>query len=152
MPVLIRDAGELDALGISVLLQELGYDVDPKDASARITAIASSADSNVVVAVDDRVIAGLISSHVIPLLAEGGCFVRITALCIAEGHWNRGIGRALVEEIEKRAKAVGARLIEVSSGRRPERAAAHSFYPTLGFVDAAHSSSIYRKDLLPDTA
>ncbi len=105
-----------------------------------------------VIAVDDRVIAGLISSHVIPLLAEGGCFVRITALCIAEGHRNRGIGRALVEEIEKRAKAVGARLIEVSSGRRPERAAAHSFYPTLGFVDSAHSSLIYRKDLSPDTA
>ncbi len=150
MPVLIRDAGESDALGISVLLQELGYDVDPKDSSVRIT--ASSADSDVVIAVDDRVIAGLISSHVIPLLAEGGCFVRITALCIAEGHRNRGIGHALVEEIEKRAKAVGARLIEVSSGRRPERAAAHSFYPTLGFVDSAHSSLIYRKDLSPDTA
>ena len=119
---------------------------------ADLRAIWSDQASGVVVAVDDRVIAGLISSHVIPLLAEGGCFVRITALCIAEGHRNRGIGRTLVEEIEKRARAVGARLIEVNSSRRPERAAAHSFYPTLGFVDSAHSSLIYRKHLSPDTA
>jgi hypothetical protein len=42
---------------------------------------------------------------------------------------------------------MGASLLEVSSGRRPEREAAHAFYPALGFVDSSDASVVYRKRL-----
>ena len=43
--------------------------------------------------------------------------------------------------------AWGCDLLEVSSGRRPERDAAHAAYRAAGFADAADRSVRYRKEL-----
>ncbi len=144
----VRDADPSDAKDISRLVQQLGYDVYSEELRDRLAIQQGAGGSDIVVAVHEGAIVGVIAcSHAIPRLAEGGCFVRITVLAVAENHRGQGVGRLLVEEIERRAKAVGASLIEVSSGRRPEREAAHSFYPALGFVDLSDSSVVYRKQL-----
>ncbi len=148
MTILARDADSSDAKDISRLLHQLGYDVGPEEVSKRLALQTGAGGSDIVVAVDEGAIVGVIScSHAIPLLAEGGCYVRITALAVAEDQRGQGVGRVLVGEIERRANAIDASLIEVSSGRRAEREAAHSFYPALGFVDYSDGSVLYRKQL-----
>ena len=143
MSVTTRNACPLDAEAVCALLGELGYAADPQVARKRL----NEADADVVVAERDGVVVGLVGYHAIPLIAEDGCFVRITALCVTDGERGRGTGRALVEEVELRARLLGASELEVSSGRRAERDAAHAFYPALGFDDVMADSAVYRKPL-----
>lgn len=146
MALLVRDAAPSDAGDVSRLLRELGYPVEPDEVRDRLATQTGASD--VLVAVDEDALVGVIAcSRAVPLLAEGGGLVRITALAVTAGVRRGGVGRALVEEVERRAGARGASLLEVSSGRRPERAAAHGFYQALGFADAADRSVVYRKPL-----
>ena len=143
MSVAVRDAAASDAKAVVALLAELGYPVDEAFAHKRLGATGPG----VLVAERQGQVVGVIGYHPIPLIAEDGCFVRITALSVAESERGRGAGRALVAEVERRARALGASELEVSSGRRAERDAAHAFYPALGFADSAETSVVYRKPL-----
>jgi ribosomal protein S18 acetylase RimI-like enzyme len=143
----LRQASSADSSAISVLLRQLGYDVPPTTMAKRLadarvrerTLLAQSKGGEVV---------GLIAySQPISRLAEGGSFIRITTLVVDETARGAGVGRALVSAVEQRAKAEGAALTEVSSGRRDDRAAAHKFYPSLGYEDIGSKSVIYRKTL-----
>ncbi len=92
----------------------------------------------------------MITAHVIPLLAEDEpSFVRITALSVSPCVARHGIGRRLVAFVERAARERGIGLMEVSSGRRKERDAAHRFYSSLGFHDSAAVSVRYWKRLEP---
>jgi len=101
----------------------------------------------ILLACDDGRPVGLISCHPVPLLAEGGAFVRITALAVAAEHQGKGIGRRLVEEVERLAVGWDAMTVEVSSGKKPAREAAHQFYPALRYRSASVESVVYRKTL-----
>jgi GNAT superfamily N-acetyltransferase len=105
----------------------------------RLGRAAASPDDLVAVAVDEAAaVVGFVGAHVVPLLAEADPgFVRITALGVAAPLARHGIGRRLMEMVEYVALDRGLHLLEVSSGRRPERDAAHGFYPALGFEDTA---------------
>ncbi len=143
MSVAVRDATASDAVAVVDLLAELGYPVDEASAEKRL----ATSGSGVLVAERGGSVVGVIGYHAIPLVAEDGCFVRITALSVTKSERGRGAGRALVAMVERRARALGALELEVSSGRRPERDAAHAFYPALGFADVAPASIVYRKPL-----
>ncbi|MGH3010697.1 MAG: GNAT family N-acetyltransferase [Gaiellaceae bacterium] len=67
-----------------------------------------------------------------PLLHEDGSWCRLSALVVDERSRRAGVGRKLVAEIEQRVRAAGCRYLEVTSGERPEREAAHAFYEALG--------------------
>lgn len=93
-------------------------------------------------------IVGVLSVAAIPLLAEAAAtMIRVTSLSVATSARRQGIARALVEAAEQRAEDLGATIVEVSSGRRRERAAAHRFYPALGFEDTSQASVRYWKAL-----
>jgi ribosomal protein S18 acetylase RimI-like enzyme len=55
----------------------------------------------------------------------------------------RGIGRALVRDVEERLRARGARLLVVETSARPDYAAARSFYARSGYVEAARVRDFY---------
>jgi GNAT superfamily N-acetyltransferase len=136
----IRDARLEDAHLIAGLLGELGYPAVPSAVRERLAGLGR----------EDRVLLcehGFVSLHRVPLLAEGGCCAQITALVVSESRRGAGVGRALVEAAEATARAWGCALLEVSSGRRGERAAAHRFYPALGFEDSHKHSVRYWKRL-----
>jgi GNAT superfamily N-acetyltransferase len=136
----IREARLEDAAFISALLVQLGY---PAESIAVRERLAALGDEDRVLVCED----GFVSLHRVPLLAEGGCCARITALVVSESHRGAGVGSALVEAAESTARSWGCALLEVSSGRRPERAAAHRFYPALGFEDSSRESVRYWKRL-----
>lgn len=64
-----------------------------------------------------------------------------------------GVGNDGGRRLEPRtalARQRSAILVEVSSGRRPEREAAHRFYAALGYRDTAGAHVRYRKRLEPE--
>lgn len=146
---LVRPAITDDADAVATLIADLGYSISIKTVRQRLATSASSLDDVVAVAIQypDSIV-GVISAHVIPLLAEQEAGVmRITALSVSPNSVRNGVGRRLVDFVEYAARQRRIRLLEVSSGRRPERAAAHRFYPSLGFHDSAASSVRYWKPL-----
>jgi GNAT superfamily N-acetyltransferase len=136
----IREATPGDAAAVAVLLAELGYPSEAAAVEARLRALT---DADAVLLADE----GLIAMHRIPRIAEGGAFARITALVVAPAARGCGIATALLAAAEERAQEWGCDLLEVSSGRRPERAPAHAFYWAAGFTDAAERSTRYWKRL-----
>lgn len=136
----IRPATADDSGEIARLLTALGYPATPDQARERLSALEES---------DCVLIAegGLVALHRVPRLAEGSPLGRITALAVAPERRGRGVGRALLSAAETVARGWGCAVLEVSSGRRPERDAAHAFYRATGFHDAAAESVRYWKPL-----
>jgi GNAT superfamily N-acetyltransferase len=141
--VTIRDAQPGDAPGLARLLAELGYPSEEKRILERVQAFGGEPESFLLVA-DDGELAGLASATVIPLLHADGAWCRLSALVVAESHRRRGIARALVAEVERRALAAECRYLEVTSGERPGREAAHAFYESLGLEQVSRR---YLKEL-----
>ena len=78
------------------------------------------------------------------LLHEDGSWCRLSALVVGEQSRRAGIGRKLVAAVEERARAAGCRYLEVTSGERPEREAAHAFYEAIGLEQVSRR---YLKEL-----
>jgi ribosomal protein S18 acetylase RimI-like enzyme len=146
-PPSIRHAVERDASAVQQLMAALGYPDPEEDLRARIATFTESHGDELLVAVVHDEVVGLVAVNMAPLFAEGGMFARITALVVSEDHRHSGIGRSLVLEAERRAIAAGCALMQVNSGRRPERAEAHRFYRALGYADASKHHAHYEKDL-----
>ena len=72
---------------------------------------------------------------------------RLTSLVVAAEVRDQGVGRRLVEAAETWAVQHGCDRIQVSSGRRPEREAAHAFYTAFGYEDTRSHHVLYAKDL-----
>jgi GNAT superfamily N-acetyltransferase len=136
----IRPAVPEDAAVIAELLAALGYPATPDEVRQRLS---THDDSDCVLLTEG----GLIALHRIPRLAEGDILTRITALVVAAEHRGKGVGRALLRAGEEVASQWGSHLLEVSTGRRPERGDAHRFYPDQGFEDAGTHSVRYWKRL-----
>ena len=136
----IRAARTDDCGEIAELLTALGYPTTADQARGRL----STLDESDCVLITDG---GVIALHRVPMLAEGTPMGRITALAVAPERRGRGVGRALLAAAEDVACGWGCTVLEVSSGRRPERDAAHAFYRSTGFHDAATESVRYWKPL-----
>ena len=140
----LREARPEDAPALAVLLAELGYPNSVEPLRARLRAFAADPSSFVLIAVEADGVLGLASASVLPLLHEDGSWCRLSALVVGEGSRRAGIGRKLVAEVEERARAAGCRYLEVTSGERPEREAAHAFYEALGLEQVSRR---YLKEL-----
>ena len=140
----IREADARDVPAVRALLAELGYADDLPRVAGRVEELGRDSASLLLVAEGDGAIVGLASATTIPLLHEEGRWCRLSALVVTEGRRRGGAGRRLVEEIEARARAQGCRYLEVTSGERPERAAAHALYEALGLEQVSRR---YLKEL-----
>ena len=140
----VRDARAADAAALTGLLAELGYPECGGLLPERLRDFADDAASFVLVAEDAGRVLGLASASVMPLLHEDGSWCRLSALVVTGDSRRAGVGRALVAEVEARARARGCRYLEVTSGERPEREAAHGFYRALGLEEVSRR---YLKEL-----
>ncbi len=140
----VREAGDGDGGGVAALLAELGYPDEPDRVRARLALVRADPGSFVLVAEDGGSLAGLASASVMPLLHEEGRWCRLSALVVAERSRRAGVGRSLVAAVEERARAAGCRYLEVTSGERREREAAHAFYAAHGLEQVSRR---YLKEL-----
>ncbi len=143
----VRTAAPSDAEAVAGLLTQLGYHASKVEAAERLALLAGHPGAHVLVADSPQGVVGVVSFQVIPMLAEGGSFARITALAVDRTQWRKGVGSLLLAAAGHAARNAGCTLVEVSSGHRPERDAAHAFYRAHGYHDTAHRSTRYWKRL-----
>lgn len=143
----VRGASLDDADQLAALLAELGYPATGAAIRRRLEHFRGSDRDMVVIAESDAGLLGMLSASVTPLVAADEPLARITALVVKQTFRTAGVGRQLVSEAEQWAISAGCSLIQVTSGRRAERAAAHRFYPRLGYRDAGDDEVLYEKRL-----
>ena len=142
-----RDATVADADELCRLLTQLGYPTTPARIAATLPAASRDRGAVVIAESDNGGLAGFVAYQIVYFFEDAAPRCRITALAVDHQARRRGVGRTLLDEVEHRARACGCTEIEVSSARRPERDAAHRFYPVAGFADAAATSAFYSKRL-----
>lgn len=128
----IRPAEFTDAVKIAALLQQLGYVVPVTLVEKKIAILAGSPTDLVLVAVQDGIVAGIISLHTTELFHTHGRIGRITSLVIDSDQRGIGIGQLLVDAADQFFISNGCVRAEVTSGdHRPE---AHAFYEAQGYM------------------
>lgn len=129
----LRSASLFDADDVAALLTELGYPCDTEDAAQRIHTIMDNDRQALVVARVDGVVAGLVALDFMYYLPLDTVTCRINALVVTSSARGHGLGRQLLREAERRARAGGAARLELTSGS--QRTDAHAFYRACGFGD-----------------
>ncbi len=145
--VSVRPATLDDSESIADLLTQLGYSATRACIETRLHAITDSNDGEVTVAELRGSVVGVASYHVTPRLADDRPYCRITAFVVDERYRRLRVGSSLVAWIERQAVDTGCDVMEVTSGRRPERDAAREFYKRLGFEDSGRTTARYLKRL-----
>lgn len=129
----LRSATPMDADDVAALLTALGYPCERADALERISAIIDNDRQVLVVARLAGRVCGLIALDFMYYLPLGTYTCRVTALVVTPEAQGRGLGRLLLREAERRARAGGAARIELTSGS--QRTDAHAFYKACGYSD-----------------
>ena len=129
----LRLASMQDADDVASLLTQLGYPCDRRDAAERIASVSDTDRQVLILARRDGVVCGLIGLDFMYYLPLGTFTCRVTALVVTQEAQGRGLGRQLLREAERRARAGGAARIELTSGS--QRVDAHAFYKACGYSD-----------------
>jgi N-acetylglutamate synthase-like GNAT family acetyltransferase len=140
---MIRDARAADADRLAELSGALGYPVESEVVRQRIERILSRPAHMLVVAETADGVVGWIHAAEQDVL-EAGRSCEILGLVVADNQRGLGIGRALVEAVERWAMKAGLKEISVRSNI--VRAESHPFYEQLGFV-RLKTQHVYRKKI-----
>jgi GNAT superfamily N-acetyltransferase len=125
-----RDADPDDAGWMAAALTDEGYPAGSSDLARRLDSFVGPG-SVVLIAERDGARLGFVAWHVLPRLEREDPVVRVIALVVDAGARERGVGAALLAEVERIARRAGAGYIEVTSGHhRPE---ATHLYEHMGF-------------------
>lgn len=144
--LVVRDAASDDVATVARLWEELGHSLSQGHVADQLRVHRSRESAGALVAERDGVVIGF-ASYQSTSGFEPGRICQLTSLVVTEEHRRMGVGQAILEEVERRARDAGCSLLWLMSGRRPEREAAHRFYPALGFKDACSHHAFYAKEL-----
>jgi GNAT superfamily N-acetyltransferase len=128
------------------LAAELGYPAELEAFAHRVRTILQRPDDHLLLVAqqhDDGTVYGWIQGHAAEFL-ESGRRADIVGLVVSSAVRRRGVGRALVEQVEVWAKSIGADRIGVRSN--VQRIESHLFYPALGY-HAVKTQIAYRKEI-----
>ena len=120
------------------LVSQLSSSGSPPDAEA-LEAIVASDSVVLLVAVSEGVIVGALA--LVLFRIPTGLRAWIEDVVVDEAARGRGIGEALNRAAIERARAAGARTVDLTS--RPRREAANRLYSRLGFVE--RETNVYRR-------
>ncbi len=129
----IRKASLDDSSEIARLMTQLGYPTSIVEMHERLVVILSHPDYSTFVVESSGTIVGMVGACVGYSYETNGPYGRIAALIVDESWRSRGIGAALVKEVERWLGERGADAIVVNS--RQHRHEAHRFYKRLGYEE-----------------
>jgi ribosomal protein S18 acetylase RimI-like enzyme len=129
----IRDARPSDAQALAILIGQLGYPTSAEAIVGRLERLLPSGTDRVVVAELGAEIVGLACLHTSFSVAYDEPAAKLSAIVVDELHRRRGIGEALVQEMEREAKRQGCGLIFLTTAAH--RDDAHAFYERIGFEE-----------------
>jgi GNAT superfamily N-acetyltransferase len=127
----IRTARPSDAPALAELMAQLGYPTSEDQMARRLRAIADEKHFVTFVAVENGDVVGMAGASVAPFYEKDGLCCRLLALAVLDEHRRRGIGEALVDQVEEWARGRGA--VDVRLNSAHHRADAHAFYERLGY-------------------
>jgi GNAT superfamily N-acetyltransferase len=127
----IREAKPGDAKALVKLIEYLGHPIDEKSVRKNLAALKKTGETPLVATLDKKIV-GMCGVGCRVVIHRPAPLGRITALVVAQEAQGLGIGRLLVEEVEKLLRKAGCKILEVTSNDR--RTAAHAFYRHLGYV------------------
>lgn len=142
--VKVRDAVAADADGLARLCAQLGYPSPPAAFPERLARMTRDDLVRVFVATDGGRIAGLATAHIRHTVNHDHPLAQLTLLVVDETVRGTGVGRALVERVERFARDGGCARIVVTT--HLDRAGAHAFYERLEYT---HTGRRYAKDFHP---
>jgi GNAT superfamily N-acetyltransferase len=125
-----RDAGPADAEWIAGLLSEEGYPAGASDVDRRLERFAEMG-SFVRVAERDGERLGFVAVHLLPRFEHDDQIARVIALVVDPAVRSRGVGRALLAEVDRIAAGAACAFIEVTAGHH--RADARRLFEAAGF-------------------
>jgi GNAT superfamily N-acetyltransferase len=141
----IRSAEIEDALDLSCLSLQLGYENSIRDFQDRLSKLLVDDTNALFVAVlNGKVVGWIQAGRVIHLIVPP--FVEIGALVVDEGQRKRGVGKALLKRAEEWAWELGLSSIWVRSNI--VRTQAHDFYLDQGY-HLQKSQKVFVKALAP---
>jgi GNAT superfamily N-acetyltransferase len=145
----IRMPGPGDAEAVARLSGELGYPATAAEIAARVGAFAGDPSQCVRVAAgpDGAVLGWAHAAR--QVLLESGERCELLGLVTAAEARGSGVGRALVEAVERWARDEGLPLVSLRCN--VVRTAAHGFYEHLGYR-RAKTQHAFRKALVADAA
>jgi ribosomal protein S18 acetylase RimI-like enzyme len=136
----VREASAEDAEIIHSLAAELAGalgDSPPslENVRERLAELLEEPRARVLVAEGD-VIVGVVSLWIKPDLAHGDSVVEVPMLVISKDRRREGVGKLMMEEVQRLAAENGATLIELVA--TTQNNPAREFYRSLGFVETDH--------------
>ncbi len=123
------------------LCTQLGYPAEEHVMPSRLARVQNDPNARVLIAESDDTAIGLATVHVRHTMNHEAPIAQLTLLVVDEGQRSRGVGRALVAEAERWARAQGSHRIVVTTAL--QRADAHAFYERIGY---RHTGRRYGKD------
>jgi GNAT superfamily N-acetyltransferase len=140
--ITLRPANDGDAERIASLFTDEGYPSGPSDILERLERFGSE-HSRVIVADNGGEVLGFVAIHALPRFEHSDRVLRVMALVVDAGVRERGVGRMLMEEVERLGREVGAAFAEVTAGHhRPD---ARRLYEDLGYDGSV--AAYFRKRL-----
>lgn len=131
--ITLRTYIEKDIPALTALTVALGYSTSPAEMGERLNNMHGNPHYKTIVACNGDEVLGYIGMIKNFFWEQNGCFVRIQALVVNSHARQKGIGAMLLQAAEQWAQEIDARLIVLNCGNKAERAAAHQFYPRMGF-------------------
>jgi len=139
----IRACTPEDSAAVSTLLDELGYTVSIRQATEQVTELGKTGADPIFLALADGQILGLLALHLSRMLQYPSPIVRVTALVVDRRARRRGVGKLLMQHVERVGSAAGCEFVELTSAM--DRAEAHAFYRNIGYEP---NSLRFRKPLV----
>ena len=126
-----REAVAEDAVAITELTHQLGYNISLEQTLQNIHSLQQSNDHRVFVAADEKVIGWIAVSYNISLESSPTCEIR--GLVVAEEFRNKGIGKMLIADVKRWSKGKGVTRLRLRCNTK--RTDAHRFYTVAGFTE-----------------
>lgn len=141
--VVLRLAGEQDAVRVAALAGQLGYLSEEGAVLERLRAIAGQPDHAAFVAETAGEVVGWVHVCAVTTL-EAPAHAEIGGLVVATAHRGRGIGRRLMEAAEDWARGKGSGSVRLRSN--VVHAEAHAFYEGVGYT-VVKTQKVFAKTL-----
>ncbi|MDA8236776.1 MAG: GNAT family N-acetyltransferase [Chloroflexi bacterium] len=136
-----RDAGPADAEWIAALLSDEGYPAGASDVVRRLERFAELGSAvRIAERGEDRL--GFVAVHLLPRFEHDDHLARVIAMVVDPAMRSRGIGRALLAEVDRLAADAGCAFVEVTAGHH--RADARRLFEAAGF-DAALTTYLRKR-------
>jgi GNAT superfamily N-acetyltransferase len=144
----IRHALLEDISQILPLMEQLGYPQDQEEFEERFHLFLRQPGYGISVAGQSSSIQGVIAwsqsfSLVIPYQR-----IRIEGLIVDSNYRGQGVGKALMQFVEKSVETLRPCVIELTSGARRAKEGTHAFYNALGYHNDGPAEKLYLRKML----